>query len=74
MSADKPAPTPFKAFENLARKLFAVPRKELEKKLTEYNKQKGKKKRDSEAAAARKAALPLLNHAMVGSSFPVNSL
>lgn len=46
MSADKPAPTPFKAFENLARKLFAVPRKELEKKLTEYNKQKGKKKRD----------------------------
>ena len=44
MSVDNPAPTPFKAFENLARKLFAVPRKELDKKLTEYNKQKQKRK------------------------------
>ena len=41
---DKPEQSPFKTFENLARKLFAVPRKELEKKLTEYDKEKQKRK------------------------------
>ncbi len=37
-------PSAFERFEQLARKLFAVPKKELDEKLSQYEKRKAKRK------------------------------
>jgi hypothetical protein len=37
--------SPFRRFEQLTKRLLAVPREELQKKLDKYNKEKSKRKR-----------------------------
>jgi hypothetical protein len=43
-AATEGEPSAFERFENLARKLFAVPKKELDEKLAQYEKRKVRRK------------------------------